>query len=134
MYSFPDLARNYPAFSINNFLLIPPKVVICFPKLFHNFILSAFAWKAKRFAFAGFLHFVLLHNFSGTSPNSEQKKHFTDHHTPYTIHGFRDWFPVHKMHDCYFRIRKNFDQHFIYIQATQSTSMGRWKQTTLKSF
>ena len=27
------------------------------------------------------------------------KKYFTDHHTPNTIHDFRDSFPVRKMHD-----------------------------------
>ena len=31
MYGFFDLPRNYRAFPINNFLLIPVKVVICFP-------------------------------------------------------------------------------------------------------
>ena len=39
MYSFFDLPRNYTAFSINNFHLIPAKAVICFPTVHHNFIL-----------------------------------------------------------------------------------------------
>ena len=29
------------------------------------------------------------------------KTNFTDHHTPDTIHGFRDSVLVCKMHDCY---------------------------------
>ena len=35
-------------------------------------------------------------------------KYFIDHDTPNTIR-FRDSVPVHKMHDCYFRVRKNFE-------------------------
>ena len=41
------------------------------------------------------------------------KEYFADHHTSNTIHGFRDTALVCKMHDCYCRIRKNFEQHSI---------------------
>ena len=64
----------------------------------------AFASKAKRLAFPSFLH--PLREFGA-------KKYFKDHHTPNTIHGFGDSVLVCKMHDCYWNIRKNFEQHFI---------------------
>ena len=44
-------------------------------------LFSVFALKAKHFAFAGFLHLLPLHNFSGI----RSKKHFTDHRTANTI-------------------------------------------------
>ena len=39
------------------------------------------------------------------------KTNFTDHHTPDTIKGFKDFVLVCKMHDCYCTIRENFE-HF----------------------
>ena len=36
------------------------------------FTVTAFTWRAKRFAFASFLHLLLLHDFSGISGNSEK--------------------------------------------------------------
>ena len=45
---------------------------------------------AKRLAFAGFLH--PLWEFGA-------RKYITDHHTPYTIHGFGDSLLVGKIHD-----------------------------------
>ena len=47
-----------------------------------------FAWKAKRFAFASFLHLLLIQGFSRKLKNSEQKKNFTDHQTADTIQIF----------------------------------------------
>ena len=59
---------------------------------------------ANHLAFAGFLH--PLWEFAA-------RKYFTDHDTPYTIDGFRDSILVCKIHDCYCRIRTNFEQHVI---------------------
>ena len=39
--------------------------------------------------------------------NFVKPDHFTDHHIPKTIHGFRDSVLVCKMHGCYCRILKN---------------------------
>ena len=57
---------------------------------------------AKCLAFAGFLH--PLWEFGAS-------KYFTDHHKPYTKHGLEDSIPVCKIHDCYCKISKNFEQH-----------------------
>ena len=40
IYGLFDLPGNQPPFPINKFLLIPAKVVIFFPTVFHNFILT----------------------------------------------------------------------------------------------
>ena len=45
------------------------------------------------------------------------KVYFTDHHVPNTIHGFRDSFPVCKMHNC--MTCKNFE-HFHSFPSTQA--------------
>ena len=50
-------------------------------------IFIAFAWKAKPFAYADFLHRLLLHNFSGILGNLEQKN-FPDHQTANTTELF----------------------------------------------
>ena len=39
MYILFELPRNKPAFSINNFVLVPAKVVIFFPTVFRGFVL-----------------------------------------------------------------------------------------------
>ena len=41
----------------------------------------------------------------------EVRKYFTDHHIPYTTHGFGDSVLVGKIHDCYCRIPKNLEQY-----------------------
>ena len=51
MYGFFDLLRNSPALPINNFLLIPAKVVICFPTVFCNFIPITIAIPDRSFVF-----------------------------------------------------------------------------------
>ena len=51
MYSFFDLTRNYLDFPIKNFLLIPAKVVICFPTVFDNFILFTATIADRPFVF-----------------------------------------------------------------------------------
>ena len=51
MYSFFDLLKDEPAFFINNFLLIPAKVAVCFPTMFCNFILFTIAIRDRSFAF-----------------------------------------------------------------------------------
>ena len=56
----------------------------------------------KCLAFANFLH--PLWEFGA-------RKYFADHHTPYTTDDFGDSFLVCKIHDCYCRIHKNFEQH-----------------------
>ena len=38
------------------------------------------------------------------------KTSLTDHHTPDTVHGFRDSVLVCKIHDCYCTIRKNLEE------------------------
>ena len=65
--------------------------------------ISAFTWKAERFAFASFIH--LLRECGA-------KKHFTDHDLANTIYDFGDSVVVCKMHDCYCRIFKNFEHSF----------------------
>ena len=50
-HSFFDLPMNEPAFPMNNFLLIPAKVVIYFPTVFPNFILFTVAIPERRFVF-----------------------------------------------------------------------------------
>ena len=67
-----------------------------------------FAWKGNYLAFAGFLH--LLREFGA-------RKHFTDHHTPNTIHSFGLFqFSSEK-------ISSNIS--FFPIQATQAGTMDR---------
>ena len=51
MYGCFDLPRNQPAFPTNNFLLIPAKVVICFPTMFYNFIPITIATPDRSFVF-----------------------------------------------------------------------------------
>ena len=51
--------------------------------------------------------------FSPASSGIRRRKYFTDHHTPNTIHSFGNSVLACKMHDCYCRICKNFEQHFI---------------------
>ena len=41
------------------------------------------------------------------------RKYFTDHQTPYTTHGFGDSVLVCKIHDCYYTLRKYFEQYVI---------------------
>ena len=77
-----------------------------------------FAWKGNYLAFAGFLH--LLREFGA-------RKHFTDHHTPNTIHSFGlfqfssvKWTTVTVR---YAKISSNIS--FFPIQATQAGTMDR---------
>ena len=80
---------------------------------------------AKRLAFVGFLY--PLWEFGAG-------KYFTDHHTPYTIQDLRDSILVCKIHDCYCKIRKNFERYvmlFFPIQATQATRMVRLDENKL---
>ena len=88
------------------------------------FYVIVFAWKPKHFSLADFLNFLFfLHDFSGISVNIGE--YFTDHHTPNAIRSFRDSVLVRIMHDCYSRIRKNFEQHFILMQALQVITTSR---------
>ena len=75
-------------------------------------LIIVFAWTSKSFAFTSFLYLFLFHDFSGISWDSEQM-YVADHCKPNTINGFRESVPVWKMHECYFRIRKNLKQHSI---------------------
>ena len=45
--------------------------------------------------------------------------------TPNTIRSFRDSVPVRKMHGCYSRMHKNFEQHSILMQAMQAITISR---------
>ena len=58
----------------------------------------------KRLSSSNFLHPAL---------KFRARKYFTDHHLPCTIHGFGESVLVCKIHDCYCRICKNFEQHII---------------------
>ena len=75
---------------------------------------------AKGLAFAAFLHSVW--EFGA-------RKHFTDHHIAHTIHGFWDSVLACKIHDCYCRIRKNFEQHVIPSHSSDTSDHNGW--TTL---
>ena len=72
--------------------------------------------KPKRFEFANSLH--LLREFGA-------KKYFTDHDAANTIYDFVDSVLVCKMHDCYYRILKIFEQHSILSKAMQTVTMDR---------
>ena len=52
------------------------------------------------------------------------KTNFTDHHTPDTIHGFRDSVLVCKIHDCYCTIRKNFEHFHSFPSSDASDCNG----------
>ena len=51
------------------------------------------------------------------------KTNFTDHHTPDTIHSFRDSVLVCKMHECYCTICKNFKHFHPCHQAMQAIAI-----------
>ena len=67
MYGFFDLPRNWPAFPINNFLLIPAKVAIWFPTVFCNFILITIA--DRSFVFIWPHRFTEVNYFTVTTVN-----------------------------------------------------------------
>ena len=69
LYSFSDLPRSQPAFPLNNFLLIPGKVVICFPIMFFNFILVTMATPDRSFVFMKPLRFTEVDYFTVNTIN-----------------------------------------------------------------
>ena len=85
--------------------------------------LFAFPWKAKRFAFAGFLHLL---NFSGISGDSEQESisQTITHRIQYTVLEIQFRYVKYTTATLgYAKISSN-------IQVMQVITMGRQEQTT----
>ena len=59
IYTIFHLSINKPAFPIKNFLLISGKVVMCFPKVFCNFILFTIVISDRYFVFIIYFAFRL---------------------------------------------------------------------------
>ena len=74
--------------------------------------------------------------FCPASSGIWSKKYFTEHFTLNTMHGFGDPLLVCKMHGCYCRIRKHFEQHFIpyQMQAITIDRLARCKTTNSKCY
>ena len=64
------------------------------------------------------------------------KTNFADHHTPDTIHGYKDSVLICKMHDCSCTIRKHFEHFHSFPSSDEAIAMANslmiWKQTALK--
>ena len=66
-----------------------------------------------------FLFLVFLPALSRISGNSERTIIFTDHQTSFTIHGFRDYVTVLKIHGCYQDTQKSREPFHSYPSDTR---------------
>ena len=93
-------------------------------------IVSATRWRAVVSFGPRSEKFNIVSNDHGRTQKCDfcvliSKTNFTDHHTPHTIHGFRDSVLVCNMHDCYCTIRKISSISIPSHQAMHATAMAR---------